>query len=81
MAGTHTITITDTVNNVTVTDTTQVVEVKVKHGVTLSYSSIGTLTEKTNPHNDDIMLIEDSQASYAQKKLTLKNLLNAGTFT
>ena len=44
-------------------------------------ASIEAKTEKTDPHNDDIMLIEDSEAAYTQKKLTLKNLLNAGTFT
>ncbi len=35
---------------------------------------ISTLTEKTTPHSDDIMIIEDSEASGVKKKVKLSNL-------
>ena len=38
-----------------------------------------TFTEKTTPIAADVMLIEDSEASFAKKKITLTNLLGGGS--
>ncbi|HEX7099653.1 MAG TPA: hypothetical protein VF377_10460 [Acidimicrobiia bacterium] len=35
---------------------------------------IAALTEKTTPHDDDVVVVEDSEASYAKKKVKLSNL-------
>lgn len=39
---------------------------------------INAITEKTEPVDEDLLLIEDSEASYAKKKLQLANLATAG---
>lgn len=37
-------------------------------------NEISAITEKTTPANDDLLLIEDSDASYVKKKLKISNL-------
>ena len=42
-------------------------------------AEISAVTEKTTPHDDDLLLIEDSQASNAKKKLKISNLPSSGS--
>lgn len=39
---------------------------------------IAAITEKTVPHDDDLLLIEDSEASNAKKRLKISNLPSGG---
>ena len=41
-------------------------------------NEISAITEKTTPSNDDLLLIEDSDASYVKKKLKISNLPSSG---
>ena len=42
---------------------------------------LADLVEKLDVHNDDILLIEDSQAGYVKKKIRARRLTDGGQFT
>ena len=46
--------------------------------ISFNDTDINSLTEKVTPHNDDELIIEDSEASYAKKKVKVSSLGGGG---